>query len=220
MGRKEMYMQSSRLVAATIAILTFFVGLAEAQEFPSRSISLVVGVAPGGPADTTARVLAEGLRSRLKQTVIVENKPGAGTLIGAKYVASAEPDGYTVILGTPGIALFSLVPNSNFDVEKDLIAVAPFGEFDYVLATSPRFSTLAEFRAFGKANPGKLNYASYGPGTQILTRYASKALGIDAVDIPFGGSAPAHTALMAGTVDYIFTDVGTLRPVLESGKGK
>src|SRR5262245_18628176 len=122
-----MHVQSSRLFTAIIAILSIFVSLAKAQEFPVRSINLVVGTAPGGPSDTTGRGLAEGLRSRLKQNVIVENKPGAGTLIGAKYVASAEPDGYTVILGTPGIALFTLVPNSNFDVEKDLIAVAPFG---------------------------------------------------------------------------------------------
>ena len=217
-----MFAQSFRWVIALATLGSVVIATdAPAQEFPNRPITLVVGVPAGGPADTTARVLAEGLRGRFNRPVIVENKPGAGTLIAARAVAAAEPDGHTLILGTPGISLFSIfVQNPGFDVERDLKAVAPFGEFAYVFAANSRFASLSQLVAYAKSNPGKLNFATYGIGSQILTRYMNGVLGIDAVEVPFGGSAPAHTALMSGTVDYIFTDVGTFRPVLDSGKGK
>ena len=205
---------------ASASIILLAAAVATAAEYPTRNLKLIVPVPPGGPLDLTARLLADGLSERLKQPVVVENKPGGGSLIGARAVASAEPDGYTLLIGTPSIATFKLfLKNPQFDVQRDLEPIGMVVSFPYVLAVTARrdIKSVPDLVSFAKANPDKLNVATYGNASQLIIGIFNNAAQIKATRVPFTGSAPAHTALMAGDIDYILTDAGTLRPLLSTG---
>jgi tripartite-type tricarboxylate transporter receptor subunit TctC len=196
-------------VVALARIAAFVLALAplaaSAQEpFPSRPIRLVVSFTPGGGADLTARTLAQKMTELLKQPMVVENRPGANGLVGAGAVAQSAPDGYTILLtdrGALGINP-SLYKNMPYDPTRDFAYIGIATVAPYVLVVDPRLpvKTLADFIAYAKARPGKLNYGSYGIASMAhLNLEAFKArLGVDLVHVPYKGAGPAVQAVVAG----------------------
>jgi len=186
-------------------VLALAAAAASAQEpFASRPIRLVVSFTPGGGADLTARTLAQKMTELLKQPMVVENRPGANGLVGAGAVAQSAPDGYTILLtdrGALGINP-SLYKNMPYDPTRDFAYIGIVTVAPYVLVIDPRLpvKTLADFIAYAKARPGKLNYGSYGIASMAhLNLEAFKArLGVDLVHVPYKGAGPAVQAVVAG----------------------
>ena len=197
-----------------------------AQDYPSRPITLIVPFPPGGVADNVARPVAQALSKQLGQTVIIENKPGAGGGIGMAFVAKAKPDGYTLLLALSSI---SVIPEADkvlgrapmFQLDR-LLPIARFTADPVVLAVraeSP-WKTYAEFVAFAKANPKKLNYGSsgnYGTMHVPMEMLASSA-GVALTHVPFTGAAPAVTALLGGTLDAVASGPSTIVQHVKAGK--
>jgi tripartite-type tricarboxylate transporter receptor subunit TctC len=212
------------LVAATL--LAAASGLASAQgDYPNRTIKIVVPLAAGGVADIAPRMLADKLSAKWGQTVIIENRPGAGHNIGAEAVAKAEPDGYTLLATPPGPLVTSqlLYPKLAFDPTA-FVPVSILTTGNIVLIVSPKVpaSNLRELIAYAKANPGKLTYASPGAGTSPhLTGEMLKALaGISTTHVPYRGLGLAVTDLLAGHVDMMFDNLGNSLPHIREGKLK
>ena len=206
-------MPMGALLAAMICAISVFTGSARAA-FPDRPIRFVVSFPPGGASDGVARILAEGLSNRLGVPVVVENQ---GT-IAAAMVARATPDGYTMLVSAT--AVFAMVPNLrklDFDPLHDLLPVARIGESLRALAVSPKLpvKTLAEFIAYAKQNPGKLNYGSSGQGStvHILTESFRHAAGID---IPYRGAGPSLGGLLAGDIEILIDTV--VVPHIQAGR--
>jgi tripartite-type tricarboxylate transporter receptor subunit TctC len=177
-------------------------------EYPDRPIRIVVAYPPGGTGDLVARVVADGLKSRLGASVVVENQSGASGSIATAAIARAKPDGYTILLA--GNALFAILPHIRkvaYDPVKDFTPIANISEALRVLAVhnSVPVATLAEFIAYGKKNPGKLNFGSAGIGStlHVMTESFRDAVGIDAVHVPYRGSSPATQALLAGDIQFL-----------------
>ena len=197
-----------------------------AQDYPSRPITLIVPFPPGGVADNVARPVAQALSKQLGQTVIIENKPGAGGGIGMAFVAKAKPDGYTLLLALSSI---SVIPEADkvlgrapmFQLDQ-LLPIARFTADPVVLAVraESRWKTYAEFVAFAKANPKKLNYGSsgnYGTMHVPMEMLASSA-GVALTHVPFTGAAPAVTALLGGTIDAVASGPSTVVQHVKAGK--
>jgi tripartite-type tricarboxylate transporter receptor subunit TctC len=196
-----------------------------ADTYPSRTIRIVVPFPPGGPTDVTARVIAERLQARLGNTVIVESRPGgAGGTVGAKSVASSEPDGYTLLFALVGTLTIApaIYKNSGYDPLKNFAPVAMVATGAQVLAIHPSVpaKTLKEFVAYAKANPGKVSYCSPGFGTQphLLGEMFRTVTGANVIHVPYKGSAPAVTDLLAGQVQMMFDAPTTLAPHIKAGK--
>jgi tripartite-type tricarboxylate transporter receptor subunit TctC len=189
--------------------------------FPTRPITLIVPFAPGGIADITARTVAQAMGATLKQAVVVDNRPSAGSITGSAAVAQAAPDGHTLLLMSNANAvsagLFKKLP---FDVEKDFALIATLGFFDLALfvAHASKFNTLADVLAHAKANPGKLTIATISVGsTQHLAAELFKTrTGIDAVIVPYKGTPAVLTALRAGEVDLGVEILGPMLPQVEA----
>lgn len=181
-----------------------------AAEFPDRPITWVVPYTPGGITDTGSRIIAEVLSKELGQPVVVENRPGAGGMVGTEYVARAEPDGYTLIYGTQGTmaANVSLRNQLNYDPLADFIPIHGMGNSVNTVVTyaDAPFDTIEELVAYGKENPGELNFGSAGVGTSThLSMELFKTIaGIEGLHVPYKGSAPAMNDLLAGRVDVLF----------------
>lgn len=194
-----------------------------AQIFPSRAITLVVPYPPGGSADILARTFAEQLAGRLQQPVIVENKAGAGTAIGARFVAHAKPDGYTLLLGTVSSQAINPAMNKvGYDPVKDFIAVGALASIPFVLVTHPAtpYHSVRELIAAGSASPGTISFASAGPGTSnhLAGEMLAKAAQINLLHVPYRGSAPALADVLAGHVPLMFDLQTTAIPNLKAGK--
>jgi tripartite-type tricarboxylate transporter receptor subunit TctC len=196
-----------------------------AKNYPDKQIRIIVPYSAGGSTDALGRLVAGELTNAWKQTVIVENKPGASGMIGNDLVAKAAPDGYTVLLGITAIIqgphLFNKIP---YDVNTDLTPVAQIGlsaDFLVVNANFPA-NTLEEFIKVVKANPGKYSYGSYGAATSsnIHGEMLKKQAGLDLTHIPYKGGAPQLTDLLGGQLDAAFIDVGNLRAQIKSDKIK
>ncbi len=193
-----------------------------AADFPTKPITLVVPFAPGGPTDAMARTLANAVK--LSQPVIVENKPGAGGNIGAEQVARSEPDGHTVLFGTSGpLAInVSLYRKIGYDPVKSFAPVMRVGHLPNVLVVNPSVpaKTVQELVAYGRANPGKLSYASSGNGasSHLAGVMFNNVAGTDFVHIPYKGTGPALVDLIGGQVAMAFTDVLTALPHIKAGK--
>ncbi len=190
--------------------------------FPTKPIRVVVPFGAGGVADLTARTVAQKMAEGLGQSIVIDNKPGAGGIVAGDTVAKAEPDGYTLLLMSNGTAvsegLFKSLP---FDSRKDFAPISVLGFFDIaiVVSESSRFKTLAELTAFAKANPGKLNIGTVAIGsTQNLSAELFKtSTGIDAQIVPFNGTPAVVTALRGGTIDAA---VEILAPLISQINGK
>jgi tripartite-type tricarboxylate transporter receptor subunit TctC len=192
-----------------------------ADPYPSKPVRIVVGYAPGGTSDALARLVADRLGPRLGQQVIVENRPGAGGMLGTDYVAKAAPDGHTLLLASIGITLYPYIyAKVPYDVQKDLLPVAQLvsaPNFVAVSANSP-IKSVRELINAAKANPGSLTFASPGAGsTPFLSGEVFKQMaGVNLVHVPYKGSSPAVMDLAGGTVTVMF-DNATL-PLIKSGR--
>ena len=219
--------RSSSLALLGIVFFGAYMGAtAHAQPaYPNRPVTLVVPYPAGGAADILARLVAQKLGERLQQAVVVENKAGAGTAIGAKAVASAAADGYTLLMGTVSSqAINPAMAKVGYDPTKDFVGIAPIAAIPFVLVANPAFAanTLAELVAQAKANPGKLAYASAGPGTSnhLAGELLASAANISLLHVPYKGSAPALNDVLAGHVPLMFDLQATALPYVQSGKLK
>jgi tripartite-type tricarboxylate transporter receptor subunit TctC len=199
---------------------------ARAQSYPSRPIKLVVPFGPGGPTDVSARIVAQVLQSALGQGVVIENRPGAGGAIGTKSVASAEPDGATLLIGTSATlgVVPALMKTPGYDPIRSFAPVAKVADSTLVLVVPASFpaNSVAEFIAYAKANPGKLSYASAGVGnqTQLLAELFKSKAGIDVLHVPYKSGAEMVTAILGGQVHMAFPDISILVPLIREGKLK
>ena len=214
------------LIAAVLGSIALAVApAAHAQPYPSKPIRIIVTFAAGGGADYVARVVGAKLTDALGQTVIVENKPGAGGGIGAEFVAKAPPDGYTLLLGAAGT--MTVLPNLQkmpFDSMKDFEAVGLLGSSPFVLAVAPnvKANSVAELTALAKASPGKLNFGSSGIGgsPHLAGELYKTTAQIDIVHVAYKGLAPAITDLLGEQLQILFADVGLVAQHLKTGKLK
>jgi tripartite-type tricarboxylate transporter receptor subunit TctC len=196
----------------------------QSSGYPVRPIKLVVVFPPGGGTDVAARIVAPKLSEKLGQPVIVENRPGAGGAVGIDYVAKSQPDGYTLVLASSGglTALPHLIRNLGYNPQKDLQPISAFCISPLVLIAGPSFKgkNVRDLIALAKSRPGQIAYSSGGSGTAThlageLFKAVSKT---DLMHIPYKGSAPASVAVMSGEVAVSFSDLGTVRGLISSGK--
>ena len=205
---------SQHLCLAALSMWTFGPVLAQSS-YPNKPITLIVPFGPGGIADITARTVAQAMSVTLKQTIIVDNRPSAGSIVGSAAVAKAEPDGYTLLLMSNGNAVSaSLFKKLPFDVSRDFAPVATLGFFDLALFVNAesRFKSAGEVTGFAKSNPGKLTLGTITSGsTQNLAAELFKTTtGIDAVIVPYKGTPAVVTALRAGEIDAAFEILGPM----------
>ncbi len=213
-----------RRFATTLGAVAVLPALARADEFPSRSITLVVPFAPGGSIDVLARLMAEKVSQALGQPVLIDNRGGAAGLIGAASVARAGPDGHTLLLASA--AQVTIPPWINrsltFDPPRDLAPVAHLVDTPMVLIVSGKsdLRTVADFVNLAKARHGQLNYASTGVGTisHLVMESFKLAANIDVVHVPYRGAAPALNDMQADQVQGMFTSTASAQPLVSSGK--
>jgi tripartite-type tricarboxylate transporter receptor subunit TctC len=209
-------------LAALLAVATM--QSVEAQPYPSRTIKLVVPYAPGGAGDVIARIVSVQLGKDLGVSVVVENKPGAGGMIGAQSVASAPSDGYTVLLGNTTEMVVSpyLVKSAVYETQRDFRPVALAGYLPQLLVANPsiKAATIGEFIALAKASPGKYSYATAGTGStaHIAGALLERLAGIKLLSVPYKGGAQAVTDVLAGTVDIYFSGIPPSIGHVKAGK--
>jgi len=196
---------------------------ADAEMWPTKPLRVIVPVGAGSTTDIIPRAVMEELSRQIGQSIVVENRVGAGGTIGSAYVAKAEADGYTVLAhGSAHTIAPALYPNLSYDPAHDFAAVVPLGVSASVLVVSPSrgFNSAADLVAIGKAKPGALNFSSVGVGsaTHLSAERFRRSAGIDAVHIPFKGGAEALTEVIAGRVDFFFGPVGLVLPHIREGK--
>jgi tripartite-type tricarboxylate transporter receptor subunit TctC len=212
-------MRLSIFVAALV-----FCAAAQAQTFPSRPLRVIVPQPPGGGFDTVARTLAEPFAAQLGQPVVVENRPGGGTLIGTEAVAKADPDGHTLLLGASANLVFSagLYRNLPYDPKADFAALGLAAGFGYTLVARNDLPqpTLREIVDYARANPGKLTYASAGNGTgqHIAAALLWQQLGVTVTHVPYKGAQAVYQDLIPGRVDLFFDAASTARGHIEAGR--
>jgi tripartite-type tricarboxylate transporter receptor subunit TctC len=209
-----------RLIAFIVPVLLAVA--ASAADYPNRTVKLIVPFGAGGPADIYARILAQRLSEDTKQAFVVEDRPGAGSLIGTDVVAKSAPDGYTLlIMSNTHTTNESLLPNKPFQLMRDFVPVATINYSDLVMVvpTSLPVKSVKEFIDMAKKDPGKLNYASSGPGTPYhMAGELFKAMaGIDVVHVPYKASGDARNAVLAGQVEMMFDAVTTMTQLAKAG---
>ncbi|HZN29506.1 MAG TPA: tripartite tricarboxylate transporter substrate binding protein [Xanthobacteraceae bacterium] len=219
-------MITSRIALPTILALAvgiFGLSAASAQPYPARPIKLIVPFPPGGPVDVTARIIAQHLPRTLGQTVVVENRAGAAGALGAKAVAGADPDGYTLLCGNIStlVVLPAVTNNRDYDPAKVFVPIAKVSQNHEVLVVHPAFpaKSVAELVTYAKANPGKLNFGSAGHGnaTHLAAELFKLKTGTDIVHIPYKGAAEAVTGVLGGQVHMFFGDIGGVLPLMREG---
>jgi tripartite-type tricarboxylate transporter receptor subunit TctC len=194
-----------------------------AQEYPARIVKIIVPFGAGGPADVTARLIGNALQDSLKQSFVVENRPGAGAVIGTLEVARSAPDGYTLLMmSNTQTANESLLPQRHYELMRDLVPIAPLNTSDLVIVVNPavQAKTLQEFVALAKAQPGQLNYASSGLGTPYhMAGELFKAMtGTDVVHVPYRNSGEARNGVIGGQVQMMIDAVTTMAPNIGVGQ--
>lgn len=206
-----------------LALWLAFTSAALAQAYPSRPIRLVVPQSPGGSTDQVARPLARQLGEMLGQPVVVDNRAGAGSVIGTDIVAKSEPDGYTLLAVAASFTISpSLYKQLPFDAARDFAPITLVSAFPNILVVQPNLSvsSVMELIGFLKANPGKLNYSSsgIGTGTHLSMELLKHLAGVDMVHVPYKGGAPSVTALLAGEVQVTLATISTALPHVKSGR--
>ena len=217
-------MRSRRL--KFLVILTCFLSvlpsIGRSQKYPDKPMRLVVPYAAGGGTDILARSLSAKVSDVLGQTIVVDNKAGAGGNIGADFVAKASPDGYTLLMAANTIPINAALQKLPFDPVNDFAAISMVGSAGQVLVVHPSVpaTTIAELTAFAKANPNKLNFGSGGKGIQshISGEMYKSAVGVNIVHIPYKGTIQAVTNLLAGQIQMVFSDMVPAMPHIKSGK--
>ena len=212
--------QTLKVVALCLGMAA---GLAQAQSYPNRPVKIVVPFAAGGPADNYARFVAQRLGDELKQSFVIDNKPGAGSIIGTDLVAKSPADGYTLLMmSNTHTVNESLIPNKPFGLMRDFVGIAPVNYSNLLLVVHPSVpaKTVPELIALAKARPGKINYASSGNGTPYhmageLFKYMA---GIDMTHVPYKGSSGARTDIVGGQVDVMFDAETTMATMAREGK--
>ena len=204
--------QFLHLTGAALALP--FVSMARAQAYPARPVRLILGYPPGGSADITARLMGQWLTERLGQSVVIENRPGAGTNLATETAVRAAPDGYSLLLVAPANAInATLYDKLNFNFLRDIAPVAGIIRFPNVVVVHPSVpvKTIPELIAYAKANPGKLNMASSGNGSTIhMSGELFKMMtGVDLVHVPYRGGALALTDMIGGQVQVMFDNIPT-----------
>ena len=216
----------SRRTAICLAVIGLSaaaaMGSASAQDYPTRPVKWVVGYPPGGATDIIARLLGQRLSERLGQQFVIENKPGAGNNIATELVINAEPDGYTLLFVNPANYInASLYANLKFNVIRDIAPIAAFNRVPNVMTVNKNVpaKTAAEFIAYVKANPGKVNLASSGNGTSVhLSGEMFMAMaGVKMQHVPYRGAAPAITDLLGGQVQLIFDNMPSILQHVRAG---
>jgi tripartite-type tricarboxylate transporter receptor subunit TctC len=217
-------MRTGRRLATALLVFGLGLSAAEAQTYPSKVIKVVVPFTPGSPVDAIARVATQHLQSRIGQSVIIENRPGGGTTIGTKAVATAAPDGYTLLLIGPNVAYMPMLyPNLDLDPAKSLVAVASLVTWSHVMVVAPSVpaNTVAELIAHAKASPGQLTFG-FGLGTtpHVLGETFKQAAGVDIASIPYRGGEQARADLLGGRIHINIAPVLTLLPLIQEGKAR
>ncbi|MGZ3359404.1 MAG: Bug family tripartite tricarboxylate transporter substrate binding protein, partial [Xanthobacteraceae bacterium] len=214
-----------RLGVATFALATVLWSVsAPAQEYPSRPVLFVVPYAPGGGTETMARLLGRRLEQRLGKPFVIDNRPGAGTAIGATFVAKSPPDGHTILLATSTTMAInvSIYSNLSYDPIKDLMPVALFSDIPFVLVVNPALPvhSVAELVTLAKRTPGGLSYASNGHGGagHLYAELLKSMTGIAMTHVPYKGLAPAFNDVVAGHMPLMFGDFGTALPLIRAGQ--
>jgi tripartite-type tricarboxylate transporter receptor subunit TctC len=218
----------NKIVASFSAglLLIASVSAAPAQPYPGKPIKFIVPFAAGGPADTMARLTAQSLSEGLNQAVIIDNRPGAGGIIGARAAAVADPDGYTLMYGNTaslvvGPAVYS---NPGYDPVRQFAPIALVAVSYNVLVLNPKFpaDTVPELVAYAKQNPGKVNFVSPGHGTppHMVGEMFKQRAGVEIVHIPYRGTAAALTDIMGGVVDLTFENPSVVIPLVQAGQLK
>ncbi len=205
-----MFAGAGQRLAATVGALALIVSAAAAQDFPSKPVRVIVPFPPGGPTDVLARALGEGFRERTGQNLVVDNKPGGGTAIGATACKNAEPDGYSFCLLTASTISLNpfLYTNLSYDPPKDLEPVTNvvFTQQVMILHRSVPVNTIGELIAYSKANPAKLNFGSFGVGgdSHLVFEWLKVKTGAQMTHIPYGGAAPALVAFERGDAHLLY----------------
>jgi tripartite-type tricarboxylate transporter receptor subunit TctC len=211
---------------ATALLVTVAVApAAQAQDWPTRPVRIIVPFAPGGSADVFGRYLAQRLQESLGQSFVIDNRPGAGSVIGTDAVAKAAPDGYTLLLmSNTHTVNESLIPNKPFQLMRDFAPIAPINYSDLVLVAKAGLpaNTLPELIKAAKAKPGGMSYASSGPGTpyHMAGELFKSMAGVSIVHIPYKGSAGARTDVLGGQLELMFDAIPTMTEHIKSGKVK
>lgn len=197
---------------------------AQAQDYPSGTVKLTVGFAPGGGNDILARVLAEKLQEAFGKPFVVENRPGASGVIAVDTVKRAAPDGLTLLVGPSSAMTVNpiMLKNVSYDPVKDFTPIATIGYFPLIVAAHPAVpaKTLTELIALAKAEPGKINYSSAASSFQIVTEFFAQRAGIKLQMVPYKGSAPAVLGVVANEVAFTFGDIAAVLPQIQAGKLK
>jgi tripartite-type tricarboxylate transporter receptor subunit TctC len=209
------------LLAAVGAVL--IAAPASAQNYPLRTVRIIVPFAAGGPADIYARFLAQRLQEALGQPFIVDDRPGAGALIGTELAAKSAPDGYTLLLMSNAHTINeSLIPNKPYALMKDFTAIAPINYSDLVLVVHPSLPvrSVNDLITIAKSRPRGLNYASSGTGTpyHLAGELFNSMAGVSVVHVPYKGSSEARTGVMGGQVEMMFDAITTMTPMIAAGR--
>jgi len=194
-----------------------------AQTFPNRPVRVVVPFPPGGGADVVTRIITPKIAEIIGQTMVVENRAGAGGIIGADFVAKSPGDGYTLLVGTASLTINqTLAKNRPWDLDRDFVPVAMMVKNQNVLVVHPSLeaNSVRELIALAKANPGKVTYASFGSGSSahLITELFKMMTGTDLLHVPYKGAAPAVNDVLGGQVNLIFTDVAAVLSHIRVGK--
>jgi tripartite-type tricarboxylate transporter receptor subunit TctC len=215
-------MTELRKLAAVAATLGALIAPALAQDYPARPVKIIVPFGAGGPTDVFARAMADELGKKLNGSFVMENRPGAGSLIGTEAVAKSAPDGYTLLMisGTQTVNE-TLMTKRSYDLTRDFVAIAPLMRTDLVLVVHPSVpaKTVAELIALAKAKPGTLNYGSSGIGSNYhmageLFRHLTQT---DIVHVPYKGSTGARNDILSGQIQILFDSVPTMAPLIKAG---
>jgi tripartite-type tricarboxylate transporter receptor subunit TctC len=218
-------MRIARLGAGCIALIALLLGLPAAAEiYPTRQITLIAPWPPGGAVDALCRALAPGLGDRVGNPVVIENRPGAGSVIGTAAGAKAEPDGHTLVMAGSGSLAISatLYKKLPYDPAHDFAPIALIARIPFVLVVNPSLPvrSVGELIAYGTANPGKLSYGSGGPGSphHLYAEMLKSMTGLEMAHVPYKGSAPALTDVVAGHIPLMFSDTVPAQPLIREGK--
>ena len=213
-----------RIVAVLLALIP---SLVFSQGYPNRPVKVIIPFAPGGASDLVGRIIQPRLAELLGQQVIIENRPGASGNVGLEAAARSAPDGYSIFLGNSGTVAINpgVFPKLPVNALKDLVAVTQLVDVPGMLVAHPSFppNTVKELVAYAKANPGKLNYASPGSGSQnrLEMEHLRRTEGLDMVHVPYkGGAGPAVAALVAGETNIMFVTASSAMPMVKSGRLK